>query len=102
MAYFVAAMAAFSASELVMHLYFGIRAVQGEPTHFAVMGAGLVGVALGGVLANARRSGPSALVSAVDERMPECTADEMNKRDITGSEQRSNLALHPAAARLAR
>src|SRR5580704_6018253 len=38
-AYFLAAMAAFSASELAIHLTYGIRAAQGAPTHFAVMGA---------------------------------------------------------------
>ena len=50
MAYFLAAMAAFSASELAIHLYYGIRAVQGPPTHFAAMGAGILGVTLGALL----------------------------------------------------
>jgi hypothetical protein len=34
-AYFLSAMAAFSASELAIHLYYGIRAAQGASTHFA-------------------------------------------------------------------
>jgi hypothetical protein len=54
MTYFLAAMAAFSASELSIHLYYGIRAAQGGPTHFAVMGAGILGVMLGSLLATRR------------------------------------------------
>jgi len=50
-AYFVAAMVAFSASELIVHLYFGIRAAQGAPTHFAGMGAALLSIALGASIA---------------------------------------------------
>ena len=50
-AYFLAAMTAYSASENAIHLYFGIRAAQGAATHFAVMGAGLIGVILGALLA---------------------------------------------------
>jgi hypothetical protein len=38
---------AFLCSELVLHAIYGIRAVQGAPTHFAVMGAGTLGVLLG-------------------------------------------------------
>jgi hypothetical protein len=49
-AYFLAAMAAFSASELAIHLYYGLGAVQGAPTHFAVIGSGISGVALGALL----------------------------------------------------
>ena len=49
-AYFAAAMAAFSASELVIHSAYGLRAARGAPTHFAVMGAGVLGVALGALL----------------------------------------------------
>jgi hypothetical protein len=51
-AFFLAAMLAFSVSELLVHGYYGIRAAQGAPTHFAVMGAGLLGVALGALLAS--------------------------------------------------
>jgi hypothetical protein len=49
-AYLLAAMAAFTTSELAIHLTYGIRAAQGAPTHFAVMGAGILGVALGALL----------------------------------------------------
>src|SRR5262249_2984475 len=49
-AYFWAAMAAFSASELSIHLYYGIRAAQGAPTHFAVMLAALLAIILGAAL----------------------------------------------------
>ena len=54
-AYGLAAMAAFSASELAIHLSYGVRAVQGAPTHFAVMGSGILGVALGALLVAARQ-----------------------------------------------
>jgi len=49
-AYFWAAMAAFSASELCVHAFYGIRAAQGAPTHFAVMGAAMLSVTLGSAL----------------------------------------------------
>ena len=54
-AYLWSAMLAFGASELAIHLYFRIRAAQGAPTHFAVIGAGLVGVAIGALLTRSRR-----------------------------------------------
>lgn len=38
---------AFEAAELVMHLIFGLQSVQGGPTHFAVMTAGILGAASG-------------------------------------------------------
>jgi hypothetical protein len=57
MTYFLAVMAAFSASEMAIHLYYGIRAAQGGPTHFAVMGAGIVGVMLGSLLATRAGNG---------------------------------------------
>ena len=53
-------MAAFQVAELAMHLVFGIRAVQGGPTHFAVMIAGIVGAAAGWLAARARRSSPAS------------------------------------------
>jgi len=46
-----AGLSAFSASELLIHLIYGLRAAQGGPTHFAVMGAALLGVVLGTTLA---------------------------------------------------
>ena len=49
-AYLAAAFVAFSASELSIHLYYGVRITQGAPTHFAVIGAGLLGVAFGALL----------------------------------------------------
>jgi hypothetical protein len=48
--YFWAAMTAFSLSELAIHGYYGIRAAQGAPTHFAVAGASLLAVFLGATL----------------------------------------------------
>ncbi len=53
-AYLWSAMVAYSASELTIHLYFGIRAAQGAPTHFAVIGAGVVGVVIGARLTRSR------------------------------------------------
>jgi hypothetical protein len=50
-AYFLTALTAYSASENAIRLYFGIRAAQGAATHLAVMGAGLIGVILGALLA---------------------------------------------------
>jgi hypothetical protein len=49
-----AGLSAFSASELLIHLVYGLRAAQGGPTHFAVMGAGFFGVLLGTTLARRR------------------------------------------------
>jgi len=52
--YFLAGMAAFSASELAIHVYFGVGAAQGRATHFAVMAAAVLGVVLGALLASGR------------------------------------------------
>jgi hypothetical protein len=46
-AYVLAGQLAFTVSELALHSIYGIRSVQGGPTHFAVMLAGTLGVALG-------------------------------------------------------
>ena len=63
-AYLVLGFAAFVTAELVVHLIYGIGAAQGAPTHFAVMGAGVIGVALGAIVATmiprAQRGGASA------------------------------------------
>ena len=47
--YLAAAMLASTVSELVIHAFCGIRAAQGAPTHFAVLGAAVLGVLFGGV-----------------------------------------------------
>ncbi len=39
--------AAFEAAELLIHLVFGLQSVQGGPTHFAVLTAGILGAAIG-------------------------------------------------------
>ena len=97
-AYFLAAMAAFSASELGIHFYYGIRAAQGAPTHFAVMGAGILGVVLGALMTRCRR--PSAF-STVPMREPPPTGMAMpaDNPDTATSQRRSNLALQPAGFR---
>ncbi len=46
-AYLLGAFAAFGAAELTLHAIYGIRAVQSGPTHFAVLLAALLGIAMG-------------------------------------------------------
>jgi hypothetical protein len=98
-AYLLAAMAAFSASELAIHLTYGNRAAQGAPTHFAVMGAGVLGVALGALLMRrgewAAGSGAGALShdTADGPRVPSTDGSDDT------SEQRSHLPLQPARLR---
>jgi hypothetical protein len=67
-AFFFAAMLAFSVSELLVHGYYGVRAAQGAPTHFAVMGAGLLGVALGALLASKGNTRAKLHVSGEESR----------------------------------
>ena len=69
-AYFLAAMAAHSASELMIHSVYGIRAAQGAATHFAVMGAGVVGVALGALLTRRNGRGPVSYLATVTDESP--------------------------------
>jgi hypothetical protein len=59
LAYVLGGLLAFTVSELVLHSIFGNRSVQGGPTHFAVMLAGILGVALGAFL-RTRGATPSA------------------------------------------
>jgi hypothetical protein len=54
---------AFEAAELVMHLIFGLQSVQGGPTHFAVMTAGILGAAIGWI-ANRKPDGKGELNQA--------------------------------------
>jgi len=42
-AFLLAAMTAFSVAELATHFYYGLRAAQGAPTHFAGLGAAMLG-----------------------------------------------------------
>jgi hypothetical protein len=70
---------AFQAAELAMHLLFGIRAVQGGPTHFAVMIAGIVGAGAGWLAARSKRSSPASpskgnTSSTVSDEPPEASA----------------------------
>ncbi|HEV7487963.1 MAG TPA: hypothetical protein VGQ65_20010 [Thermoanaerobaculia bacterium] len=58
-AYVLGGLLAFSVSELVLHSIFGNRSVQGGPTHFAVMLAGILGIALGAFL-RTREATPNA------------------------------------------
>lgn len=62
-AYFLAGMVAFSVSELVIHSFYGIRAAQGAPTHFAVMGAAVLGIVFGAFLSSHLRRGSTPLLA---------------------------------------
>lgn len=57
-AYVLAGQLAFGVAELCLHFIYGIRSVQGAPTHFAVMLAGTLGVLLGWYLS--RRATPQS------------------------------------------
>jgi hypothetical protein len=56
---------AFSVAELAMHLIFGIRSVQGGPTHMGVMIAGILGVVIGIGVARRSRTTNAPAVSPV-------------------------------------
>jgi len=98
MAYLLAAMTAFSASEVVIHLYYGIRAAQGAPTHFAVMGAGIVGVVLGALLMMRGRRAPGFGAAALDADPPQ-GADTPGVDGTDATSDRRIMALQPAGAR---
>jgi putative effector of murein hydrolase len=99
-AYLLAAMAAFSASELAIHLSYGLRAVQGAPTHVAVMGSGILGVALGALLMMRRRRTPGFGATAANGIRSHNAPTDADGADAATSERRSNLALQPAGARI--
>lgn len=88
--YFLAAMTAFSASELTIHFVYGIRAAQGAPTHFAVMGAGILGVALGALLRGrgGRAASDGEVVATEGSQGVDVTS---RHREATVPEQRSNM-----------
>ena len=56
---------AFQAAELMMHLIFGLQSVQGGPTHFAVIAAGVLGAAIGWI-ANRRPGAKDGLNHAAE------------------------------------
>jgi hypothetical protein len=97
--YFFAAMAAFSGSELAIHFYYGIHTVQGAPTHFAVIGSALLGVALGALLAK-RGQRPAAFGAVTSNGvLSHNAAAGDNGAQPDNSERRSNGALQPPGAR---
>ena len=49
-AYVLGAFAAFSAAELTLHAIYGIRCVQSGPTHYAVLLAATLGIAIGALV----------------------------------------------------
>jgi hypothetical protein len=83
-AYVLAGQIAFSASELALHSVFGNRSVQGGPTHFAVMLAGTLGVALGWFL-RSRGSMPAVQHQPVDRSPSQKTAGEIIPSEIVSS-----------------
>jgi len=92
-AYFVAAMAAFSASELLIHLAYGLQNVQGAPAHFAVMGSGISGVALGALLMMlGRRRGRGFGAAAANGIPSHNVAADADDAEASTSERRSNVA----------
>ena len=97
--YFLAAMTAFSASELTVHFTYGIRAAQGAPTHFGVMGAGILGVALGALLkGRGTRSASDGRVAAERSQGVVVTSRGPEK---AVPEQRSNMPLQPSSSAVA-
>ena len=77
-AYLLAGQLAFGVAELALHSVYGIRAVQGAPTHLAVMVAGTLGVLLGWYLSKRplpqspqRASTPSALPLETSKAHPQ-------------------------------
>ena len=58
----------------VMHLLFGIGTVQGGPTHWALMLAGLLGIALGAMVARPRQPRAHVRPDVADERADAFTA----------------------------
>jgi hypothetical protein len=68
-AYVLAGQLAFTVSELALHSVFGNGSVQGGPTHFAVMLAGTIGVALGAFLRTRQRTEPQSADDADGRRL---------------------------------
>jgi hypothetical protein len=68
-AFFLAAMLAFNLSELLVHSIWSADMVRGAPVHFAVMGAGILGVVLG-LAVNRYSSGRQTMAKpdAISER----------------------------------
>lgn len=99
-AYLIAAIAAFSASELVIHSAYGIRAAQGAATHFAVMGAGVVGVALGALLTRCGGWAPAEGAVGAHSGSSDVPVVPANERPDAGNfRQRSNLCSRKATLR---
>jgi hypothetical protein len=97
-AYLLAAMAAFSASELAIHSVYGIRAAQGAPTHFAVMGAAVLGVALGALLTRRDGWAPSSGAAAAQPDSSDGQALSTTVRpDTASSDHRSDMPLQPTS-----
>lgn len=92
-------MAAFQAAELAMHLLFGIRAVQGGPTHFAVMIAGIVGAAAGWLAARSRSSSPASSMPSASSTASNESSDASARGDASrpGWFARIGMVPFPAA-----
>jgi hypothetical protein len=101
-AYFLAAMAAFSASEFAVHFVYGIRAAQGVPTHFAVMGSGILGVALGALLMMRGRRTPGVGAAVANGVPPRNAAADAGGAEAATSERRSNKPYMDSSRKSAR
>jgi len=98
-AYVAAAMAAYSASELAIHSIYGLRAAQGAPTHFAVIGAGVIGVALGALLARRDWRGSVSQPLTVKTEPIANANDLTTDGDGSTSQRRSSMLLPPTGTR---
>lgn len=83
-AFLLAALTAYSASELTIHAIYGIRAAQGAPTHFAVMGAGALGVVFGALLmrSNGRQPASHPLPVKGAARIPDNDTARIESRTL--------------------
>jgi hypothetical protein len=99
-AYLLAGLAAFSTSELAIHFYYGIRALQGAPSHFAVMAAGVVGALLGALLASNGGDVTRRLARLLVNRAAVQRSDTIERAPDNRTERRSNIALEPPAPAL--
>lgn len=88
-------MAAFQAAEFAMHLLFGIRVVQGAPTHYAVMIAGIVGAAAGWLAARSKGSSPASATPNASSTDADETPGESARGDASRPGRFSRISMAP-------
>lgn len=91
--------ASFQIAEFLMHARYGVDSVQGGPTHWAVMIAGMLGVALGARFAG-RAESPSFAPPAPDAHSTSVPQVEVERRDpgVSSLIRALRSRLHPNAA----